>query len=56
MDISLISGLGLNIIIVSNWTNRISFASSFTHEQLKKLIDFITVMPPEDATHARGHK
>jgi hypothetical protein len=28
----------------------------FTHEQLKKLIDFITVMPPEDATHARGHK
>ena len=27
------------------WTN------SFDHDKLKRLVDFITVMPPEDATH-----
>lgn len=29
---------------------------SFTHEKLKKLIDFITVMPQADADHTTGHK
>ena len=29
---------------------------SFNHEKLRKLVDYITVMPPEGASHARGHK
>lgn len=29
---------------------------SFTHEKLAVLIDFITVMPSETASHDRGHK
>ena len=29
---------------------------SFTHEKLKKLIDLITVMPPQDAEKNRGYK
>lgn len=29
---------------------------SFNHDKMKKLIDFITVMPPDDATKNRGHK
>ena len=28
----------------------------FDHDKLKVLIDYITVMPPEDADHNRGHK
>mmetsp|Transcript_49034 Transcript_49034/g.36108 ORF Transcript_49034/g.36108 Transcript_49034/m.36108 type:complete len:113 (+) Transcript_49034:28-366(+) len=28
----------------------------FDHYKLMKLVDLITVMPPEDATHMRGHK
>lgn len=28
----------------------------FDHDKMKKLIDFITVMPPEDADKKRGHK
>ena len=30
--------------------------SYFDHEKLMKLVDYITVMPPEDAEHQRGHK
>jgi hypothetical protein len=29
---------------------------SFDHGRLKKLIDFLIVMPPQGANHARGHK
>ena len=28
----------------------------FNHDKMKKLIDFITVMPTHDATKNRGHK
>ena len=28
----------------------------FNHDKMKKLIDFITVMPSNDATNNRGHK
>lgn len=28
----------------------------FDHDKLNKLVDLITVMPPEDASHSRGHK
>jgi len=28
----------------------------FNHDKLKKLIDYITVEPREDVSHARGHK
>ncbi len=31
-------------------------ASSFDHDKIKRLIDMITVMPPENASHLRGHK
>lgn len=30
--------------------------SSFDHENMKQLVDLITVMPAEDASHSRGHK
>jgi len=30
--------------------------SSFDHEKMKSLVDLITVMPAENATHNRGHK
>jgi hypothetical protein len=30
--------------------------SYFDHDKIKKLIDLITVMPPENCTHLRGHK
>jgi hypothetical protein len=30
--------------------------NSFDHERMNKLIDLITVMPPDNATHQRGHK
>lgn len=29
---------------------------SFDHEKMKKLVDLISQMPPEDASHTRGHK
>ena len=32
------------------------FLHSFNHDKMKKLVDFITVMPPEDAGKNRGHK
>src|SRR5258708_6404061 len=28
----------------------------FDHSKIKKLVDLITVMPPENASHTRGHK
>lgn len=28
----------------------------FTHDKIKDLIDLITMMPPENASHSRGHK
>jgi hypothetical protein len=42
-----------------NSLDSISFAfnsHSFDHDKLKKLIDYITAMPPQNATHQRGHK
>ena len=39
---------------------KVTFANcavcSFDHDKMKKLIDFITTMPPEDAGKDRGHK
>lgn len=32
------------------------FCFSFDHERMKSLVDLITVMPEETATHNRGHK
>jgi hypothetical protein len=29
---------------------------SFTHDKVAELIDLVTKMPDEDATHDRGHK
>lgn len=29
---------------------------SFTHDKLRQLVDLITVLPPADCDHARGHK
>jgi len=29
---------------------------SFDHEKMKSLVDLITVMPPDNANHNRGHK
>jgi hypothetical protein len=29
---------------------------SFDHDKMKDLVDLITVMPPENASHNRGHK
>jgi hypothetical protein len=29
---------------------------SFNHERMKQLIDYITVMPAENANHDVGHK
>jgi len=29
---------------------------SFNHDKMKKLIDFVTVMPADDAGQKRGHK
>ncbi len=37
-------------------TNFCLSLSSFNHDKMKRLIDFVTVMPPDDAGQKRGHK
>jgi len=34
----------------------LTFISSFNHDKMKKLIDYITVMPDESSSHDVGHK
>jgi hypothetical protein len=47
---------------MTNWSNSNIYRVidlkrySFDHAKIKQLIDLITVMPPDNASHNRGHK
>ena len=43
-------------LILAKWSVNFVSLSSFNHDKMKKLIDYITVMPDEDASHDVGHK
>jgi hypothetical protein len=41
---------------ISKIYDALTLLLSFDHEKIKKLVDLITIMPPEEASHNRGHK